>query len=142
MKTWALTLVFAALFAGLAPHLLPKGDKSPLYQPLAFMISLAVLILLSQPLVALIREPDRIRQIDFAAADESLTYDPGKMLLERSETSVEKKVREAFPEGDYAVVFDTDEEGLGIKAIRVETNDRALGEEIALWLVDNGLAVF
>ena len=140
MRAWAVSVIVAAVAGGVLSLLLPNGEKSPLYRPIRFLSALILLLLLCSPFLRLLRDPTLLSGSDFAAADEGLTYDPGAILLEQSEKTVEKRVREAFPEGDYRIVFDTDEEERTVRAIRVETKDADLGRRIADWLRDQGLA--
>ena len=140
MKTWAVTFLTALLIAGAAKLLLPKGEKSPLYRPLRFLTALLLLLILCHPLLKIVRDPNAYFSSGFTEADESADYDPGAHLLEQSENRIEKSVREAFPEGDYELVFETDEEELGIRSVKIVCDDPALGKEISLWLVERCLA--
>ena len=142
MKAWAMTLILTALIAGASALLLPKGENSPFYKSVKFLTSMILLLILCQPFLSFIRDPDRLSDSSFAKADETLSYDPGAWLLQRSEEIITRNVKEAFPEDDYKLVFDTDEEGHAITGIRIQTDDKELGMEISDWLVDNGLARF
>ena len=141
MKAWAITVILAAVISGAAALILPRGEQSPLYQPLRFLGALILLLLLCRPLQGLIRDPGALANVGFAEANESDAYDPEAMLLERSMEMIRKRAREAFPSGSYKIEFETDQDSRTILAIRVVTADRALGEKISLWLTDNGLAV-
>lgn len=132
MKAWATTLILASVIGALSPLFLPKGEKSPLYGVVKLVSALVILTILIHPVLTLMgQELPTVGEV-FPVTQSD--YDPERLLLERSCRGIEENVRRLFPDGDYELVFETDEEEQVITAIRVETEDSILGEKIAQFL--------
>ena len=135
MKAWAMTLILAALVAGAAGQFLPKGEKSPLYGAIRLLSAMTLLVLLLEPVQKLLTDPSP-GALTGLEADATVSYDPEAMLLKQSEKKLTEKIREAFPEGRYEILFETRD--AVITKIRIVTEDAFLGEEIARWLAREG----
>lgn len=109
MKEWFTALIQIGFLGIVARLILPSGEKSKLYPPLRFLLSLVLVVAVFSPIFSLFRG----NTADFSALFEGLqktdTESMEKLLLERSAEEMANRVRERFPEADFTLYIYTDE---------------------------------
>lgn len=132
MKEWFYTLICIGFF-GIAPRLLlPGGEKSKLYPPLRFLISLLLVLTVFTPLFKIKTEnADGVASF-FEALSSPNTEEMERSLLERSAKEMMREAQAAFPEADFTLYIYTDEYSIPTE-ISIECADGD-GDKIAHFL--------
>lgn len=108
MKEWFYTLIFIG-FLGIAVRLLlPAGEKSKLYPPLRFLLSLLLMLTILSPIFRITKQND----FSFTSYFEDLASpDADKiehLLLERSAKEMSRDILAEFPEASFTLYIYTD----------------------------------
>lgn len=116
MKSWAFTVILLSLCGKLIKLFLPKGEKSPLFSPLRFLLSLSLIIALISPLIGW---KGWFQGKAFPFEYETTEgIDSNRIILKRMGETIKKSVDTAFPQCEYSLEIYTDEQGLP-QSIRV-----------------------
>ncbi len=133
MKSWATTLIFLTVFGILAKSILPKGEKSRLYAPFRFLLSLLLIVTVFSPLVPIFKgQGDLSKDISrFFSETEGENVDV--FLLKRFASVMDEKAKATFPDADFSFEIHTDENKTPV-LIKVVSEDKEKGQEIADWI--------
>ena len=110
MKSWAFTIILLSLCGKLMKHFLPRGEKSPLFSPLRFLLSLSLIIAIAFPLLQWKEEsPTKDFPFTFETTEE---LDGNTLILEKMGKTIKKSVDTAFPKCEYTLEIFADGQGL------------------------------
>lgn len=134
MKSNVLTLFFLAFFSMLAKIVLPKGEKSPFYPPLKFLVSLMLIVTVFSPLFQL----GELANTPLPSFDESRIDAEAisQSILQKSAEGMQSAAESAFPATEFSLRVEADEAYVPT-AIYVLSKDEAEGRKIALFLQKN-----
>ncbi len=136
MKGFMWGLILLSFGGKLLEHFLPRGDKSPLFPPLRFLLSLCFIFLLFSPWIQWIKSDTKtIKGLDelFSSAIE---IDGNQIILEQMGKTMKQSVKTAFPHYDFSLEIYTNEENVPV-LVKVVGNDPVTGEKIAEFIEKN-----
>ena len=136
MKNWIYPILITCIFSILIRALLPRGEKSPFYHPLKFLISLILILSVSSPLFSLMEKTGQFSfEVErFAETSDTAVYE--EKILAESLQSMEKAVRETFPEEEISLEIISDEHNIPT-GIRLFCQCEEKGREISAFLQEN-----
>ena len=135
MKEWTWILIILALFGKLAKNLLPKGEKSPLYSPLRFLLSLSLIIVLFSPWIPLLKGERELMEFPSISAEE--VEESGEILvLKRLGSTLGENVQSAFPDAKFSLEIHTDENKVPV-LVKVVSEERNTAIQIAAYIKTN-----
>ena len=106
MNGWFSSLILLGFLGVIARLLLPDGEKSKLYPPLRFLISLLTLLAIFSPLIT---KKDGAWDLSFFEVVETTPDEMERLLLERSTETMYKAAKEVFPESEFTLYVYTKE---------------------------------
>ena len=109
MKAWTFIIIFLSLCGKLMKNFLPRSEKSPLFAPLRFLLSLSVIVALVSPLM----NPgfgNKREKVSFEYDAPEL--DGYGLILEKMGKSIKHSVDTAFPDCEYSLEIYTDDQGM------------------------------
>ncbi len=135
MKAWTLGIIFISLCGKLLENFLPRGEKSPLFSPMRFLLSLCLIVVISSPLWKIHSQKDTSFSISFPWNTES-KIDTNTLILEQMGKTMKKSVDTAFPKIEYTLEICADETGLP-ELVKVIGTSREDGVRIADFIQKN-----
>ena len=134
MKGSVLTLFFLSFFTMLAKLILPKGEQSPLFSPLKFLISLMLIITVFSPFFNF----ESMANTPLPSIDDSEinVEEVNQSILQKSANGMQKTAEAAFPSANFSLKIDANEEYVPT-CIRVFSESESTGTEIARFLEKN-----
>lgn len=134
MKGWAWCLILLSLCGKFAKNFLPKGEKSPLYAPLRFLLSLCLVIVIFTPFIKIMGN-EKDLSATFKKQQET-ALDGDREILEQMGKTMKKSVDTAFPQCTYTLEIYADDAGLP-DLIKVVCENPADGKQIADFIYKN-----
>ncbi len=122
MKEWFYTLICIGFFGIVGRLLLPAGEKSKLYPPLRFLISLLLVLAVFSPFFKMKGENSSNFASYFALLSSPDTKEVERILLERSAKEMTREAKLVFPEAEFTLYIYTDENSIPTE-IAVECAD-------------------
>jgi len=126
MKEWFYRLIVIGFFGVAVRLLLPAGEKSKLYPPLRFLISLLLITTIFLPCFQLLGQSGENFTSFFENITSPNTDEIERLLLERSAKEMTREVQTKFPEAKFTLYIYTDENALpteiaveGVEADRI-----------------------
>ncbi|MBR3836568.1 MAG: hypothetical protein IKJ74_00340 [Clostridia bacterium] len=137
MKNWAYTWILCSLLTMLARILLPRGERSPLFGTVKFLISLLLIFTVASPVIRFVKGEWKDAPLPLAeAASERADIAPEEIILEKSSQRILKSARDAFPDATFTLKILADEASIPT-GIRVLCENEKTGKEIARFLEMN-----
>lgn len=131
MKEWAWILILISVFASIGKSLLPKGEKSPLYPPLRFLLSLALIVVFFSPLIRMIQNKEELTSgISSLLTEDTESTDGNTLVLKRFGATLGERIKREFPEAEFSLEIHTDENKVPT-LIKVAGEDKVITEQIA-----------
>ncbi len=126
MKNFCTNLILLS-FSGIFIKLfLPKGERSPLYAPLKFILSLGIILCVFSPVFSLF-------QSDFSLPDLTLSETDlpkgEELVLQKMEERMIESVKKAYPKEDFTLTILADENFIP-ERIRLLCNNESSAREI------------
>ena len=134
MKTWCLSLILLSLCARFAKNLFPCGERSPLYAPLRFLLSLSLAVVIFSPFMRFLQKGEV--NVEPFAFTETASIDGDKLVLEQMGKTMKKSVDTAFPDTQYKLEIYT-EEGFVPSLVAVVCENQGEAEKIAAFIEKN-----
>lgn len=136
MKDWFFSLILLSFCSVFIKAFLPKGEKSPLYSSLRFLLATMLVAISFSPIAPIFRKnADWNLQNPFAKAYTS-TEETEEELLRRFGLALHEKVSEHFPEEEFSLTITTDENKIP-EAIEVFCEKKKTANEIAAFVTEN-----
>ena len=107
MKTLAFVIILLSLCGKLIKNFLPRGEKSPLYAPLRFLLSISLILVVIFPLTSPFKRETFNLKLEPLADINS-----GEIILEKMQSTIKRSVDTAFPKEEYSLEIQTDEKGI------------------------------
>lgn len=134
MGSFCQNLIFISIFSSIIKIFLPKGEKSALYPPLKFLLSLALILCVFTPLM--IKTPIEDFHFDFNLPEINSTPSGEELILTKMEENMRKTIRASFPDADFSLLIYRDENNLpGTIGVICEKKEEA--ERIANFILKN-----
>ncbi len=112
MKGWVWGIILLSLCGRLMKSFLPRGEKSPLFAPLRFLLSLCLIAILFSPFFKFMGGKAKTdKTIDFKI-DEAYSIDGDALVLEQMGKTIKRSVDTAFPHHEFTLEIYTDQQGL------------------------------
>ena len=134
MNAWFSTLILLGFLGIVSRLLLPEGEKSKLYPPLSFLLSLLTVLTVFSPLFS-IKQEDGVDLSEFLESAEINSDEMERRLLERSVQRMYENTKVQFPTANFTLYVYT-EEGSIPTEIAVSC-DGTEGDAIAAFLENN-----
>ncbi len=138
MKSWFYSLILLSFCALLFKAILPKGEKSPLYSSLRFLIATMLIAVSFSPILPIFKKDFSITLPNIFQASENETDAIKSKILERFGEKINQTVLQNFPDAEYSLSIFADENEIPTK-IEVKSDKKALSEEIATFIKVNFL---
>lgn len=122
MKDWFYTLIIIGFFGIAARLLLPSGEKSKLYPPLRFLVSLLLILAIFSPVFQITGENEFLLSAFFEELSSPDSDEVERLLLERSAKEMVREAKLHFPEASFTLYIYTDKYSVPTK-ISVECSD-------------------
>jgi len=137
MKNWAYTWILCALLTMLSKIILPKGERSPLFGTVKFLISLVLILTVVSPLFRFVKGDwkDTPFPLSETEAKQEATT-PEEIILEKSAQKMLESAQAAFPDASFTLKMKTDE-ALIPTGILVLCENEKTGKEIARFVEAN-----
>ncbi len=136
MKAWVITLIFLCVFKSVSKALLPKGEESPLYGPLRFIIAMVLILSVFSPLLPIFKEENLLSEKMNVFLSDIKTEDTEVYLLKRFAAKMHDTIKEIFPESEAEFEIHTDETKTPV-LIKVKSKDPDISQRIADWIKTN-----
>ncbi|MBR2635203.1 MAG: hypothetical protein IKD31_06450 [Clostridia bacterium] len=134
MERFSYVLILYSVLSVLLRFFFPKEEKSPLYPPLQFLLSLLVLLSIFSPITSLFRNnPFENLQLPEEITEEDSSH---RRLLEKTLTRMQESAQRAFPEKEFHLTM-TVSEGQIPLGITVHCKTEETGLAVAGFLEAN-----
>ena len=126
MKEFSFTLILLSFFGVLIRLFLPKGEKSTLFPPLKFLLSLAVILCVFSPLIRFLKNDFTFPEISLSAEE----IPSGEELVrKRLEERIYESTKEKFKYADFSLTLTCGENAIPEK-ILLSCRDEIKAENI------------
>lgn len=136
MKAWVITLIFLCIFKTVSKSILPKGEDSPLYGPLRFLLSMILIFSVISPLLPILKKENSLSETVEIFLQDTKTEDVNVLILKRFAATMHENVKKHFPESDAEFEIHTDKMKTPVM-IRVSDKDPKTAQKIAEWIETN-----
>ena len=136
MKSWVVTLIVLCVFKTVSKLLLQKGEDSPLYGPLRFLIAMILILSIIAPLFPMLKNENILSEKITLFSEDIKTEDVNVLLLKRFAEKMHEKVKENFPESEAEFEIHTDEAKTPV-LIKVKSKNNETSQKIAQWIETN-----
>ncbi len=102
MANWAYSVILIAVTVTLCKIILPKGEKSPLYAPIRFLLALILCIAVFSPLAGLLRGDFHF---PMPIQEETISANTEQVILEKSEENIRCKLQNIFPNTEFDITL-------------------------------------
>ncbi|MBQ3076021.1 MAG: hypothetical protein IJC26_08120 [Clostridia bacterium] len=136
MKAWAQMLILLSLCGKLVKNFLPTGERSALFPPLRFLLSLCLVLALFSPWIKLFRGEIVFPSLELLKTEEEAVPDANTLIMEQIGKTMKRSVDTAFPSITYSLELYADADG-NPQEVRVLCDDRNTGIKIAGFIEQN-----
>ncbi len=136
MKAWIITLIFLCIFKTVSKSLLPKGEDSPLYGPLRFLLAMILILSVFSPLLPIFKNKDTLSEKVSVFLADVKTEDVNVLMLKRFAEKMHENIKEVFPKSEAEFEIHTDETKTPV-FIKVTSKDPETSQKIAEWIERN-----
>ena len=102
MADWAYSIIIVTVTVTLCKIILPKGEKSPLYAPIRFLLALILCITVFSPLVRLLGGDFHFK---LPAQEETVSANTQQIILEKSEEDMKRHLQSVFPDTEFDITL-------------------------------------
>jgi hypothetical protein len=137
VTAWTGTLIFCTVLFSSLKAVFPKGEKSPLYSSLKFLLSLIVTLVLFSPILPLFGKNISIDGDFFQISETENTADNAKeILLQKTKEQITDAAKKAFPDTEFSIEILSSGEKIPTGII-LHCTDGEKGEVIREFLQEN-----
>lgn len=136
MKEWAWTLILLSVFGKLIKNLLPRGEKSKLYAPLRFLLSLSLVAVMLLPWMQVLCGQIKPEELLSFPETENVQSNADAYILEQMGRTMKRSVDTAFPDVGYTLEIYSDSDQVPTE-ILVLCEDSEKANEIASFIERN-----
>lgn len=135
MKEWVLPILISGIASLFIRVILPKGEKSPLYPSLKFLISLGLTLSILSPLISFSKkDPDSL--LPQASVSAFASENGQETILSTCQKDMENAVRLVFPDEEVSLELKAGEDFVPI-GIHLICEKEDAGQKIAAFLEKN-----